>query len=307
MAVIVLTSREESVMTSLRQRMIEDLRIRNYAPNTIDVYVGRVAKFAEHFGRSPQALGPAEIRAYQLFLLEHKGSSWAVFNQTVCALRFVYTVSLKKKWLIEHIPFPKQEKRLPVVLSREEVRRLLAAVENLKHRTILMTIYATGLRVSEVVALEIADVDSSRMLIRVRHGKGRKERFVPLSATLLEQLRVYWRAYRPERWLFSSTDAQRPLSVSAVQRVCQRSAKRAGLRKRVSPHTMRHCFATHLLEAGTDLKTIQVLLGHSSLSSTSVYLHVAAQAPGYRSQPHDLLAAAEPAAISVSAAPALQW
>ena len=294
-------------MGGLRQRMIEDLRIRNYAPNTIDVYVGRVEQFAEHFGRSPQALGPAEIRAYQLFLLEHKGASWAVFNQTVCALRFVYTVSLKKKWLIEHIPFAKQEKRLPVVLSREEVERLLAVVENLKHRTILMTIYATGLRVSEVVALELSDVDSSRMLIRVRHGKGRKDRFVPLSVMLLEQLRGYWRAYRPERWLFSSTDAQRPLSVSAVQRVCQRSAERAGLRKRVSPHTIRHCFATHLLEAGTDLKTIQVLLGHSSLSSTSVYLHVAAQAPGYRSPSHDLLAAVAPAPSSVSEQRAPLW
>ena len=294
-------------MTSLRQRMIDDMRLRNYAPRTIDVYVERVTRFAEHFGRSPQTLGPAEIRAYQLFLLEHKGASWAVFNQTVCALRFVYRVSLERKWLVEHIPFPKQEKKLPVVLSREEVQRLLSAVENLKHRTILMTMYATGVRVSEVVALELSDVDSARMLIRVRHGKGRKDRFVPLSLTLLEHLRVYWRAYRPPRWLFASSDAQRPLSVSAVQRVCGRSAERAGLRKRVSPHTMRHCFATHLLEAGTDLKTIQVLLGHSSLRSTSVYLHVAAQAPGYRSQTHDLLAAAEPAAITVSAAPALQW
>lgn len=294
-------------MTSLRQRMIDDMRLRNYAPRTIDVYVERVRRFAEHFGRSPQALGPAEIRAYQLFLLEHKGASWAVFNQTVCALRFVYRVSLERTWLVEHIPFPKQEKKLPVVLSREEVQRLLSAVENLKHRTILMTMYATGVRVSEVVALELSDVDSARMLIRVRHGKGRKDRFVPLSLTLLEHLRVYWRAYRPPRWLFASSDAQRPLSVSAVQRVCGRSAERAGLRKRVSPHTMRHCFATHLLEAGTDLKTIQVLLGHSSLRSTSVYLHVAAQAPGYRSQTHDLLAAAEPAAITVSAAPALQW
>ena len=294
-------------MTSLRQRMIDDMRLRNYAPRTIDVYVERVRRFAEHFGRSPQTLGPAEIRAYQLFLLEHKGASWAVFNQTVCALRFVYRVSLERKWLVEHIPFPKQEKKLPVVLSREEVQRLLSAVENLKHRTILMTMYATGVRVSEVVALELSDVDSARMLIRVRHGKGRKDRFVPLSLTLLEHLRVYWRAYRPPRWLFASSDAQRPLSVSAVQRVCQRAAERAGLRKRVSPHTMRHCFATHLLEAGTDLKTIQVLLGHSSLRSTSVYLHVAAQAPGYRSQTHDLLAAAEPAAITVSAAPALQW
>lgn len=197
---------------------------------------------------------------------------------------------LGKKWLIEHIPFPKQEKKLPVVLSRQEVRRLFVATSNLKHRTMLMTIYATGLRLSELLALEIADVDSSRMLIKVRRGKGRKERYVPLSKTLLEALRGYFRRYRPGLWLFPSAASGGPLTRSALQKVCVQAAAEADLRKRASPHRLRHCFATHLLEKGTDLKTISVLLGHSSLKSTSVYLHVAAQAPGYRRQALDLLA-----------------
>ena len=178
-----------------------------------------------------------------------------------------------------------------MVLGRQEVTRLFRRTSNLKHLTILMTLYATGLRLSELLALEISDIDSSRMLVHVRRGKGRKERYVPLSETLLKKLRGYYRRYRPGApWLFPSGITGRPLSRSAVQRVCVLAAAEAGLRKRVSPHTLRHCYATHLLEKGTDLKTIQVLLGHSSLKSTSVYLHVAARAPGYRRHALDLLA-----------------
>ncbi len=279
-------------MTPLRQRMIEDLTIRNYSPRTIDIYVDRVAKFAQYFGQSPDQLGPAHIRAFQLFLVQRKKASWAQYNQSVCALRFFYRVCLGKNWMIEHIPFPKQPKRLPVVLSREEVQRLFDALSNVKHRTILMTLYATGLRVSEALALQLGDVDSQRMLLRVCQGKGAKDRYVPLSQTLLEKLRRYWRFYRPGYWLFPSTDPRRALTAGTVQRVCTKAACKAGLTKQVTPHTLRHSFATHHLEAGTNLKTIQVLLGHRTLNTTSIYLHVAAQAPGQSRKALDLLAPA---------------
>ncbi len=277
-------------MSILRQRMIEDLRIRNYSERTIQIYVDRVSQFARHFGKSPHVLGPEQIRQYQVFLVQCKKASWSVFNQTVCALRFFYRVSLKRDWTVEHIPFPKKEKKLPVILSCREVERFFVAVPNLKHRTILMTIYATGLRISEALALRLEDIDSSRMVVEVRQGKGKKDRYIPLSETLLEQLRTYWKCYRPTSWLFPGEDFQVPLGVSSVQKVCKRAAERAGLAKGVTAHRLRHCFATHLLEAGTDLKTIQVLLGHRSLQSTSIYLHVAAQAAGYKRRPQDLLA-----------------
>ena len=279
-------------MTPLRQRMIEDLTIRNYSPRTIDIYVDRLAKFAQYFGQSPDRLGPAHIREFQLFLVETKKASWSQYNQSVCALRFFYRVCLGKTWMIEHIPFPKQPRRLPVVLSREEVQRLFEAVSNVKHRTILMTLYATGLRVSEALALQIADIDRQRMLLRVRQGKGRKDRYVPLSQTLLDELRRYWRFYRPPSWLFPSTDAGRALTAGTVQKACNKAARKAGLSKRVTPHTLRHSFATHHLEAGTNLKTIQVLLGHRHLNTTSLYLHVAVQALGQRRDALDLLAPA---------------
>ena len=279
-------------MTPLRQRMIEDLTIRNYSPRTIEVYVDRVAKFAQYFGQSPDQLGPAHIREFQVFLVQTKKASWTKFNQSVCALRFFYRVCLGKTWMIEHIPFPKQPKRLPVVLSRQEVTRLFGAVSNIKHRTILMTLYATGLRLSEMLALQLGDLDSQRMLLRVRQGKGGKDRYVPLPETLLEHLRRYWKQYRPFTWLFPGADLHAPLTASTVQRVCTKAARKAGLSKKVTPHTLRHRFATHHLEAGTNLKTIQVLLGHRNLNTTSIYLHVAAQAPGQSRDALDLLAPA---------------
>ncbi len=277
-------------MSPLRQRLIEDLTIRNYSPRTIDIYVDRIARFAQYFGQSPDRLGPREIRAFQVFLVETKKSSWAEFNQTVCALRFLYRVCLGKPWMIEHIPFPKQPKRLPVVLSRQEIQRFFGVLTNLKHRTMVMTLYATGLRLAEALALQLGDIDSARMLLRVRQGKGRKDRYVPLPETLLEQLRHYGRWYRPPLWLFPSTDPRRPLTASALQRVCKRAARKAGLNKRVSPHTLRHSFATHHLEAGVDLRTIQAWLGHRSLRTTSIYLHVATE--GHKGASTDLLRAA---------------
>lgn len=261
-------------MTALRERMLADLRLRNYSPKTQQVYVERVARFARHFGRSPEKLGPEEVRAYQVHLLEEK-VSWSVFNQVVCALRFLYRVTLRRSWAVDQIPFPRQAKRLPTVLGTEEAERLLGAVGSLKHRTMLMLAYGAGLRVSEVVGLRVEDIDSQRMVIRVREGKGRKERLVMLSPVLLEALRRYWRWARPREWLFPGQDPNRPLSVRSLQKVCERARRVAGLQKRVTVHALRHSFATHLLEAGTDLRLIQELLGHRSLKTTAIYTHVA--------------------------------
>jgi integrase/recombinase XerD len=276
-------------MTPLRQRMLEDLRLRNYAPKTQEIYVDHVARFARHFGRSPEALGPEEIRAYQLHLMQDKKASWSSFNQAVCALRFLYRTTLKQSWAVEQIPFPKQPKRLPSVLSPEEVGTLLKAVRNRKHRLVLMTMYATGLRVSEAAGLQVSDIDSSRMVIRVREAKGRKDRLVMLSPVLLEELRRYWRWYRPTLWLFPGGDLSTPLSISAIQKVCSRARRAAGISKPVSCHTLRHSFATHLLEGGTDLRLIQTLLGHQSVGTTQLYTHVAAQRIVAASSPLDRL------------------
>lgn len=277
-------------MTELRQRMIADLRIRNYSPRTIDCYTRCVAAFARHFGQSPAALGPEHIRTYQTHLLEHKHASWSVFVQVVSALRFLYGTTLGRPGLSEDIPFPRQPKTLPVVLSRDEVARFLAAIPNLKHRTVLMTMYAAGLRVLEALHLRVADVDSARQCLRVEQGKGQKDRYTLLSPTLLHALRTYWQAARPASpWLFPGRRPETPLDATAVQRQCGPAARRAGLAKRVTTHTMRHCFATHLLETGTDLRTIQQLLGHRSLQTTAVYLHVVTPRDG-RPRSIDLLA-----------------
>ncbi|CAN5166856.1 tyrosine-type recombinase/integrase [soil metagenome] len=275
-------------MSPLRQRMSEDLRLRNYAPRTQQTYLAHVRRFALHVGRSPEELGPEEIRTYQLHLIE-KGVSWSLFNQAMCALRFLYTLTLGQPWRVEKIAHPRRPTRLPSVLSTGEVARLLEAVSNRKQRLVLMTIYAAGLRVSEAVHLRVEDIDSARMLIHVRQGKGGKDRQVMLSPLLLEELRAYWRFARPVHWLFPGQDPQQPLSVACVQRVCQKARRRAGIDKPVSPHTLRHSFATHRLEGGTDLRLIQSLLGHRSLSTTQRYLHLATHRIGTTASPLDRL------------------
>ena len=280
-------------MTSLRQRMIEDLRIRNYAPGTIRVYVHCVEKFAWYFGRSPEFLGPQHVRQYQVYLIDEVQTSWTVFNQTVCALRFLYRTTLGRDWAVTHIPFPKHPKKLPVVLSVPEVGRLLRAVGNLKHRTVLETMYAAGCRVSEALNLRLADVDNERMALRIVQGKGRKDRYVTLSPTLLANLRAYWKVYRPPEFLFPGRSPERPLTCAVVQGAIVEARKNAGIKKRVTTHTLRHSFATHLLERGVDLKTIQVLLGHASLDTTSVYLHVASETLRKTGESNDLLRAIE--------------
>jgi len=269
--------------------MIEDMQIRNLSPHTIDAYVRAVAKFAQHFGKSPTLLGPEQIRAYQLFLVRQKNASWSTFNQTVCALRLFYGTTLKKDWSISHIPFPKQPRKLPVVLSSDEVRTFLQAVQNIKHHTLFMTMYSAGLRLGEATQLLVSDIDSSRNVIRVRQGKGNKDRYVTLFPSLLEALRNYWRHCRPRPWLFPGSPIEQPISHSAVQQVCTRTRRKLSLTKPVTPHSFRHAFATHLLETGTDLRTIQVLLGHRSLSTTAVYLHVAVNAQQLTDEAQDLL------------------
>ena len=264
-------------MTNLRQRMLEDLRVRNYALGTQEKYIGLVAAFAAHFGRSPDLLGPEDVRSYQIYLVEEKKASWTVLNQTVCALRFFYRTTLGKELDLKHIPYAKTEKKLPVVLSQQEVSRLFEHVKNIKHLAEMLVAYSGGLRVSEITHLKLGDIDSDRMLIHVRQGKGRKDRVVPLSPVLLVILREYWRKHRPETYLFPGRGGQRPVPRRTICQVVQNAARAAGIDKKVSPHTLRHTFATHHLEAGTDLRTLQMLMGHTNLRTTSRYLHVSAE------------------------------
>jgi len=264
-------------MTPLRQRMLHDLQVRNLSPRTIQCYLGHVAKFAQFFHRSPEHLGPEEVRLWQVHLVEEEKASWSRFNQAVCALRFLYRVTLGQDWPVTHIPYAKRPKRLPTVLSIDEVHRLLACVPALKPRLVLTTAYAAGLRISEATQLQVTHVDSQRMMIHIEQGKGAKDRLVPLSPRLLEELRSYWRLTRPVHWLFPGLKPRQPLHPGTVRRECQRAARAAKLTKQVTPHTLRHSYATHLLEAGVDLPTIQRLLGHGSVSTTMIYLHVGAQ------------------------------
>ena len=259
--------------TPLRQRMLEELQRRNYSSKTIRLYLRHVAEFAKHFHRSPDQLGAEDIRQYQLFLIQKKKLAWSSYNQIVSALRFFYAKTLQRAFLLQEIPFPRMEQRLPTILSREEVAKILTVPQHLKTRALLMTIYATGVRRSEAAHLRVNDIDSARMTITVR-GKGQKDRLVMLSPVLLQTLRQYWRRNKPKQWLFPGKNRDQPISDNDVFAVFQNAVRRAGITKKVSPHSLRHCFATHLLESGTDLRTIQILLGHRSLKTTARYLHI---------------------------------
>ena len=277
-------------MTSLRQRMSEDMRIRNLSVRTQECYISQVYRFAKYFGKSPEELGGPEIRQYQLYLIDQR-VSWSVFNQTVCALRFLYKHTLKREMEIEEIPFPKQAKKLPVILSREEVAEVLEKVSDYKNRLVLMTIYSGGLRLSEGLNLKIRDIDSSRMMMRIEQGKGMKDRYVMLSGKLLEHLRGYYKLMRPKgEYLFPSDENPgKPMSEMRLQRAFKKAVNQLRLRKAVSIRTLRHCFATHLLESGCDVRMIQVLLGHGSLSTTQIYTHVAGNRITKTVSPLDLL------------------
>ena len=260
-------------MSPLRRRMIEDMTVRNLTPATQRSYIHAVSKFSRYFGRSPDRLGVEDVRAYQVHLVAN-GMSWPALNQTVCALRFFYGVTLGHHEIPERIPYARTPRTLPVILGADEVVRFLEAVPSLKARTALTTAYAAGLRASETVGLKVANIDSSRMVIRVEHGKGAKDRYVMLSPRLLRILRIYWRIARPKDWLFPGREESRPIDAQVLYAACRSAGKAAGLGKRVTVHTLRHSFATHLLEHGTDIRVIQVLLGHNNLSTTARYTQV---------------------------------
>ena len=260
-------------MSALRQRLIEDLQVRNYSPRTVEAYVAAVVKLTKHFMRAPDQLTNEELRAFQVHLLSVK-TSWSQFNQIVCGLRFFYGTTLGRSEVVETLPYGKRPKVLPVVLSMEEVAQLLAAAKPGRERMLLETAYGCGLRISELLGLQVTDIDASRMVVTVRHGKGAKDRQVPLSARLLSALRRWWSTHRHPRWLFPGKTLARPLSDGMVQRIAGRVVTRAGLRKKATLHTLRHSYATHLLEAGVDVVTLQKLLGHSDLSTTARYLHL---------------------------------
>jgi integrase/recombinase XerD len=282
-------------MTPLRQRMIDDMTLYGLKRKTITAYVGCVARFARHFGKSPEVLGTAEIRSYLLYLTHDTHVASSTYNQALCALKFLYRVTLGKDWGLDGLARSRRQTKLPVVLSSDEVTRFFQAITSLRHRAILMTAYAAGLRISEVLALRVDDIDSQRMVIRVRQGKGSKDRYVMLSPRLLTLLREYWKAhrrrkvYQPSPWLFSGNVPGRPITDGAVYEACEEACRAAGLDKHVTVHTLRHSFATHLLEAGTDLRTIQILLGHRSLNTTARYLHVATAALQSTRSPLDRL------------------
>jgi site-specific recombinase XerD len=270
--------------------MLEDMQVRRLSPFTQRAYVGTVARFARYFDRSPERLGPEQIRAYQVYLATERGLATSSLLVAVAALRFVYRVTLQKRWSFDDvIPAPKKPQSLPVVLSPQEVVQFLDAVKAAKHRAILTTCYAAGLRISEAVRLTVSAIDSQRMVLRIAKGKGQKDRYVMLSPKLLAVLRAWWKVERPRHWLFPGERPEAPITPGAVGRACHVAARRARMAKPVSPHALRHAFAVHLLEAGTDLRTIQLLLGHRSLQTTARYLRVATTTVCSTASPLDLL------------------
>ena len=277
-------------MTSLRQRMLEDMQVRRLSPFTQRTYVETVARFARYFDRSPERLGPEQIRAYQVYLATERRLATSSLLVAVSALRFLYRVTLQKRWSFDDVlPAPKAPQSLPVVLSPQEVVQFLDAVKAPKHRAILTTCYAAGLRISEAIALTVSAIDSERMVLRITKGKGQKDRYVMLSPKLLAVLRDWWKVERPRHWLFPGERPEAPITRRAVQLACRIARRRARLAKPVSPHSLRHAFSVHLLEAGTDLRTIQLLLGHRSLQTTARYLRVANTKVCSTASPLDLL------------------
>jgi site-specific recombinase XerD len=274
--------------------MTEDMEIRNLSPNTQLSYLQQVSGFAKYCHRSPELAGPEEIRAYQLHLTSERKLAPGTLCIVASALRFLYKVTLKRDWVEREIPLPKKPYILPVILSREEVLHFLESIASVKHRTILMTAYAAGLRVSEATRLKVTDIDSQRMMLRVEQGKGQKDRYVMLSPKLLEILRAYWKVTHPEVWLFPGDMPDQPITRSAVEQACQKARRVSGIKKPITPHSLRHGFASHLLEAGTNVRTIQLLMGHRSLATTAKYLKVATTTVCATTSPFDLLPRPEP-------------
>lgn len=275
-------------VSPLRRRMIDDMSLRNLSPATQRSYLHAVTKFSRYFGRSPERLGLEDVRTFQVHLVS-QGISWGSLNQIVCALRFFYGITLDRGEIPERIVYARMPRKLPTILSADEVVRFLEAVPSLKARAALTTAYAAGLRASEVASLRTCNIESDRMLIQIRHGKGARDRTVMLSPQLLEILRTYWRLARPQDWLFPGRTPDKPIDVSVLFAACRSATKAAGLTKRVSVHSLRHSFATHLLESGVDIRIIQVLLGHRNLSTTALYTQVATSTIAATQSPLDRL------------------
>ena len=284
-------------MTRLRQLMLEELDRRNYSPQTARAYLREVADFARYFHRPPDQLRPEHIRQYQAHLFRHKKLSSRSVTQHLAALRFFFVKTLKRPWSVGETPYPKVGLRLPTVLSQEEVARLIDSAPTPFYRTIVMALYGTGARRAELARLQVRDIDSQRMVVHIQGGKGRKDRDVMLSPVLLETLREHWRKLKPKVWLFPGGrhhHAAQPIAPTTVWNACASAAQRAGLERRIHPHTLRHCFATHLLEAGTDLRTLQLLLGHRDLEETTIYLHLSRRHLSATASPLDALALGAP-------------
>lgn len=276
-------------MGKLRDRMIMDMELKNLSPRTIKTYLHWVEQFVIHYGKSPEHLGDEEIRGYLHYILKERKASQSAMNQAYSALKFFYERTLQRQWNGSKIPRSKLPKKLPVVLSQDEVQRIFSATKNLKHLAAFMIIYSGGLRVGEAVKLKLSDIDSERMSIRICQGKGAKDRYTVLGERTLEVIREYWHAYHPQNWLFPGEKAGNYLSVSSIQRAFRGSLSRAGISKKASVHTLRHSFATHLLERGIDLYFIQRLLGHTSSKTTSIYIHVARKNVARIKSPIDFL------------------
>lgn len=265
-------------MTSLRLRMIQDMQLRNLSPKTQQRYIHHAAALANFHGKSPEEMTCEDVRSYLLFLCQERNVSPNTRRQVISSFRFLFWTTLGRSWTMNQLPLPRVQPKLPVVLSKQEVVQFLQAVVDFRFRVLLMAAYSAGLRVSEATALCVNDIDSRKMVIHVRRQtKGGKERFVMLSARLLEVLRIYWKQAKPKLWLFPDSTGERPVSATLVQRRCRHARIRAGLDKLATPHSLRHSFATHLLEDGIDLRTIQALLGHAQLSTTAIYTHVATE------------------------------
>ena len=277
-------------MTPLRSRMLEELQLRNLSTHTAHAYVAAVDRFARYFDQSPQKLGPEHVREYLLHLIRDNKAMPSTVLVNRAALRFVYVCTLKQQWFEDEIPHPKRRLTLPGILRSDEITSMLDGTQNLKHWSILATFYATALRCSELRHLKVDDLDSKRMVVHVREGKGGVPRDIAFSPVLLERLRIYFRQYRPKDWLFPSRQNHGSMMEDrSLRYVCRQAAKRAGIKRRVHPHLFRHACATHMLDAGADLRTIQVLLGHADISTTARYLHVSIQRPQAVRSPFDAL------------------
>ena len=261
-------------MSTLREQMMADLQLKGLTPKTQKIYLREVRNYAKYFNKSPEDLGEKELREYLLYLLNERKLAKGTYRFYYQGLKFLYTHTLNREDVVEKIRCPRGEKKLPVVLDLSEVKTLLSVMENLKHRAILMITYTAGLRISETARLKVSDIDSKRMMVRVQQGKGGKDRYTILSQTALECLRQYWRQYRPKEWLFERQKEGTHIGISSIRQIFLEAKERAGITKPASPHTLRHSFATHLIEAGTSLHHVQLLLGHRSPTTTTVYLHV---------------------------------